>query len=113
MRLFVAVLICACCLHAAAVMRGKLVRDRPDGGPIAGVGVTAPGVANPTFSRDDGPFSLDFPNRHPGARVRIDPADPGFEVVNWPQLNAVLARDYQGSNVLIVILARAGAERQE
>ncbi|MDQ2948394.1 MAG: tetratricopeptide repeat protein, partial [Acidobacteriota bacterium] len=42
----------------------------------------------------------------------IKSAYAGFEVVNWPELNVVLASDYQGSNVLVVILARA-AERQE
>src|SRR4051794_20243660 len=111
MRLFFAVLVCASWLDAAAVMRGKLVRDRPDGDPIAGVSVAAPGIANPTLSRDDGSFSLEFPYRQPGDRVRIEPTYAGFEVVNWPQLNVVLAGDYQGSNVLIVIFARAGAER--
>src|SRR5438132_4085091 len=113
MRLFFALLFCTSCLQAAAVMRGMLVRNRPDGDPIVGVSVTAPGVANPTLSRDDGTFSLEFPSRQPGDRVRIELAYPGFEVVNWPQLNVVLARDYQGFNVLVVILARAGVERQE
>src|SRR4051812_36263129 len=113
MRLLLAALVCASCLQAAAVMRGKLVRNRPDGDPLVGVSVTAPGVANPTLSRDDGSFSLEFPNRQLGDRVRIEPAYSGFEVVNWPQLNVVLARDYQGSDLLVVILARAGAERRE
>ena len=97
MRLFFALLVCASYLQAAAVMRGKLVRNRPEGDPIVGVSVTAPGVANPTLSRDDGTFSLEFPNRQPGDRVRIEPTYAGYEVVNWPQLNVVLARDCRGS----------------
>ena len=113
MRLLYAVLVSAACIQAEAVMRGKVVRNRLDGESIVAVRITAPGVANPTLSRDDGTFTLQFPNRPVGDRVTIELTHPGFEVVNWPQLKGVvLALDYQKSNVLVIILAPA-ADRLE
>lgn len=91
--------------EAAVGMRGEIVRNHAEGEPIARVSVIAPGVANPTPSGTDGAFLLEFPSRQPGEHVAIEPKLAGLEVVNWPQLNAVLARDYKGSNELVIIMA--------
>ena len=58
-----------------------------------------------------GAFTLEFPNKKPGDRVKLTVSMPGMTVVNWVQLDVVLPAD-AGGNVLTLLLARE-ADREE
>jgi hypothetical protein len=98
-------------VYGAATLKGQLVRNRIGGPPIAGAAVVAEG-ANPTTSTSLGAFTLEFPNKKPGERVKLTVSMPGMTVVNWVQLDVVLPADADGMNVLTLLLARE-ADREE
>ena len=97
--------------EGAATLKGLLIRNEIGGAPVAGAAVGADG-ANPTTSTQLGAFTLDFPNRKPGERVKLTVAKDGMVVVNWVQLDALLPADPGGANILTLIVARE-AEREE
>src|SRR4051794_33239505 len=98
-------------VYGAATLKGQLVRNRIGGEPIAGAAVAAEG-ASPTTSTTLGAFTLEFPNKKPGDRVKLTVSMPGMTVVNWVQLDVVLPADAGGTNVLTLLLARE-ADREE
>src|SRR4051812_2108748 len=65
-------------IYGAATLKGQLVRNRIGGSPVAGAAVVAEG-ASPTTSA----FTLEFPNKRPGERVKLTVSMPGMTVVNW------------------------------
>ena len=97
--------------RAAATLKGLLVRNEIGGAPVTGASVGADG-ANPSVSTPLGAFTLEFPAKKAGDRVKVTVGKDGMLVVNWVQLDAVLPADPGGSNVLTLILAREG-EREE
>jgi hypothetical protein len=97
--------------YGAATLKGQLERNRIGGAPVAGAAVAAEG-ASPTTSTSLGAFTLEFPNKRPGDRVKLTVSLPGMTVVNWVQLDVVLPADPGGMNVLTLLLARE-ADREE
>ena len=111
MRLAIMFMLAVAAAQGAAVFKGRLVRNEVNGAPVAGASVRAPG-ANPAVSRSPhGDFRLEFPGRNPGDRVPVSVAMDGMVVVNWVQLEVVLAAD-PDANELTLILARE-ADREE
>ena len=114
MRLFFALLVCGSSLQPAygsATLKGHLVCNRIGGAPVAGAAVAAES-ASPTASTTLGAFTLEFPNKKPGDRVKLTVSAAGMTVVNWVQLEVVLPADAGGMNVLTLLLARE-ADREE
>ena len=113
MRIAVAIVLTAFSLKGGAVMKGRIVLNEIEGQAVKGVTVNAPGAANQTLSTENGTFTMEFPKLNPGDRVKLVLSQPGMEVVNWVQLDAVLAADYKGANELKLILAKGGRDREE
>ena len=109
-RLFLIALLASLPMQGAATLKGQLIRNEIGGPPIAGAEVGADG-ANPTVSTALGGFTLVFPEKKPGERVKVTVSMAGMVVVNWVQFDALLPAD-AGANVLTLVLARE-AEREE
>jgi tetratricopeptide (TPR) repeat protein len=74
---------------SAATLKGLVMLNREGGEPMAGVAISADG-ANQDITRNDGSFTLSFPNRNPGQEVRVIVTRPGWVAVNDIQLQRPL-----------------------
>jgi len=98
-----------------AVLKGKVVRNTPDGTPVPLVSLTATG-ANQTVSNTDGSFLFEFGKSTPvGATVKVDAPDlkaNGMAVVNWFLTNAVTLPGNPDTRPLTIIVT-SEAQREE
>jgi hypothetical protein len=85
--------------RAATETQGALVKGsvilNGEGGPGAGnVQITdSAHTGGPWATGSDGGFTLDYPNRAPGEKVRLGVIKEGYVVVNWVQLDLALPKD--------------------
>jgi tetratricopeptide (TPR) repeat protein len=91
-------------------LKGQIVANQLGGQPLARVRVSA-GGANPTESRDDGNFTLIFPNKEPGEVVQVTVSKPGYVAVNYIQLRVVLSKTTDPE--LLIVLMCKESEREE
>ena len=97
-------------VHAAALLKGVILKNELSGPPMPNVGVVADGT-NPNATDAFGRFILKFPLKNPGDMVRITLRKEGYVVVNDAQLQLALPADADAAP-LTLILAKE-ADRQE
>jgi len=96
----------------AAKLKGIVrVNEELVGLPVPDVEISAVDGANPTKSKTNGTFTLEFPNKQPGDMVEIVVQKPGYVVVNDVQLHRrLLPRD--SAETLTILISRE-ADREE
>jgi len=67
-------------------------------------------TGGPWATGTDGGFTLDYPNRAPGERVRLGVSKDGYVVVNWVQLDLALPKDPNAYPLQIIICKEADRE---
>ena len=109
---FAAVIFGVCCLGAAraATLKGIVLSNELGGPPIAGVEISADG-ANPTQTKSNGAFLLDFPRKKPGDPVRVIAQKPGLMVVNDIQLDLALPGEAD-TKPLIILMSQEGSREE-
>ena len=91
-----------------ALVKGSVILDREGGQGVANVQITdSAHTGGPWATGSDGGFTLDYPNRAPGERVRLGMIKDGYVVVNWVQLDLALPKDPDGNPMQIIICKEA------
>ncbi len=93
-----------------ASLKGVVLENGLGGAPIANVEVSASG-ANPTVTKSNGIFTLEFPDRHPGDRIELLVRKEGYVVVNYFELEEVLPLDPDARQITI-LLCREGDQEE-
>ena len=102
--------------QAATETQGSLVKGsvilNSEGGPgVANVQITdSAHTGGPWATGSDGGFTLEYPNRAPGERVRLGVSKEGYVVVNWVQLDLALPKDPNAYPLQIIICKEADRE---
>ncbi len=88
----------------AAIVKGTVILNEVGGRPIANVQIIdSAHTGGPWASGSDGGFTLDYPERHAGQRVRIVVNKEGYVVVNDVQLDLALPDDPDANPLQVVI----------
>src|SRR6516165_656957 len=94
-----------------AQIKGTVILNGEGGAEVANIQITdSAHTANPTASDSDGGFTLDYPNRAAGERVRLGVIKDGYVVVNWVQLDLALPKDPNANPLQIIICKEADRE---
>jgi hypothetical protein len=96
----------------AAVLKGVVVENEVGGPPAPNVEVTSTG-ANPKETRNDGQFTLDFPDKKPGAVVHVFVSKVGYVVVNDVQLEQMLPANADVKPLVILVCREANREEMK
>src|ERR1700756_2918890 len=111
-RILVAFLLAVVAQTRAATVKGTIILNEVGGRPIANVQIIdSAHEGGPWASDSDGGFTLDYPDRHTGQRVRLIVNKEGYVVVNDVQLDLTLPAD-PDANPLQVIICKEG-DREE
>jgi tetratricopeptide (TPR) repeat protein len=95
-----------------AMIKGTVILDGEGGQGVDNVQITDfAHTGGPWASDSDGGFTLEYPNRVPGERVRLGVIKVGYVVVNWVQLDLALPKDPNVNPLQINICKEA--EREE
>jgi hypothetical protein len=95
-----------------AMIKGTVILNGEGGAGVANIQITdSAHTASPTASDSDGGFTLDYPNRAPGERVRLGVIKEGYVVVNWVQLDLALPKD-PNVNPLQIIICKAAKRKK-
>src|SRR6516225_3659854 len=95
-----------------AMIKGTVILNGEGGQGVGNVQITdSAHTGGPWASYSDGGFTLDYPNRAPGERVRLGVIKEGYVVVNWVQLDLALPKDPNANPLQIIICKEA--EREE
>ena len=95
-----------------AMIKGTVILNGEGGQGVGNVQITdSAHTGGPWASDSDGGFTLDYPNRAPGERVRLGVIKEGYVVVNWVQLDLALPKD-PNANPLQIIICK-GTDREE
>ena len=93
-RILVVFLLAVVAQARAAIIKGTIVLNEVGGRPIANVQIIdSAHTGGPWASGSGGGFTLDYPERHPGQRVRLMIDKEGYVVVNDVQLDLALPAD--------------------
>jgi tetratricopeptide (TPR) repeat protein len=95
----------------ASTLKGVVILNEAGGAPVANVVVSAVDGANPTVTKSNGTFILEFPQKRPGEPIQLIVQKEGYVVVNDIQLEQVLPTDAAGKP-LTLLLCRKG-DREE
>jgi hypothetical protein len=77
-----------------AIIKGTVILNGEGGQGVASVLITdSAHTGGPWATDSDGSFTLDYPNRAPGEKVRLGVIKEGYVVVNWVQLDLALPKD--------------------
>jgi hypothetical protein len=77
-----------------AIIKGTIILNSEGGLGVANVQITdSAHTGGPWASDSGGGFTLDYPNRAPGEKVRLGVLKEGYVVVNWVQLDLALPKD--------------------
>jgi tetratricopeptide (TPR) repeat protein len=95
----------------ASTLKGVVIENEQGGPPVANVRVSAADGANPTVTRSDGTFILEFPQKQPGETIQLIVQKEGYVVINDIQLERVLPTD-AAAKPLTLLLCRKG-DREE
>jgi tetratricopeptide (TPR) repeat protein len=94
-----------------AMIKGTVILNGEGGQGVVNVLITdSAHTASPTASDSDGGFSLDYPKRAPGEKVRLAVTKEGYVVVNWVQLDLALPKDPNVNPLQIIICKEADRE---
>ena len=94
-----------------AVVKGTVILNGEGGPGVANVQITDSTHAGGPWATDtDGGFTLDYPNRAPGEKVRLGVIKEGYVVVNWVQLELDLPKDPNAYPLEIIICKEADRE---
>ena len=94
-----------------AVVKGSVILNGEGGPGVANVQITdSAHTGGPWATGNDGGFTLEYPNRAPGERVRLGVIKEGYVVVNWVQLDLALPKDPNAYPLLIIICKEADRE---
>ena len=94
-----------------AIIKGTVILDGEGGPGAVNVQITdSAHTGGPWASDSDGGFTLDYPNRAPGERVRVGVIKEGYVVVNWVQLDLALPKDPNAYPLQIIICKEADRE---
>jgi hypothetical protein len=112
MRRVLAVLLLAVVAQArAATVKGTIILNEVGGSPVANVQIIdSAHTGGPWASESDGGFTLDYPQRHAGQRVRIVVSKEGYVVINDVQLDLALPDDPDANPLQIIICKEADRE---
>src|SRR6516162_2885024 len=95
-----------------AMIKGSVIQNGEGGQGVGNVQITdSAHTGGPWASDTDGGFTLEYPNRAPGERVRLGVIKEGYVVVNWVQLDLALPKDPNANPLQIIICKEA--EREE
>lgn len=97
---------------SATTLVGRVVRDHPQGGPVAAVEISAPG-ARSTHSGADGRFTLTFDRAQPGDEVRLMIGGQDWVAVISELLTVALPSTGAAMNVIVSRPAEAPLRRVE
>src|SRR5246500_2258538 len=87
-----------------AIVKGKVILNGEGGQGVANVQITDfAQTGGPWATGSDGGFTLDYPKRAPGEKVRLGVIKEGYVVVNWVQLDLALPKDPNGNPLQIII----------
>ena len=94
-----------------AEIKGTVILNGEDGPGVANVQITdSAHTGGPWASDSDGGFTLDYPRRAPGEKVRLGVKKEGYVVVNWVQLDLTLPKDPDANPLQIIICKEADRE---
>src|SRR6516164_6504593 len=94
-----------------AEIKGTVILNGEGGPGVANVQITdSAHTGGPWASDSDGGFTLDYPRRAPGEKVRLGVIKEGYVVVNWVQLDLALPKDPDANPLLIIICKEADRE---
>ena len=112
MRRILAVFLLAVVAQArAATVKGTIIVNEVGGAPMANVQIIdSAHTGGPWASGTDGGFTLDYPQRYAGQRVRIVVNKEGYVVVNDVQLDLALPDDPNTNPLQIIICKEADRE---
>ncbi len=112
MRRILAVFLLAVVAQArAAIVKGTIIVNEVGGTPMANVQIIdSAHTGGPWASGADGGFTLDYPQRYAGQRVRIVVNKEGYVVVNDVQLDLALPDDPNANPLQIIICKEADRE---
>jgi hypothetical protein len=110
-RILLASLLAVVAQAPAATIKGTVTLNEVGGRPMANVQIVdSAHSGGPWASGSDGGFTLDYPERQPGQRVRLVVNQEGYVVVNDVQLELALPAD-PDAHPLRIILCK-GADRE-
>src|SRR6516164_8295604 len=94
-----------------AIIKGSVILNGEGGPGVANVQITDfAHTGGPWASDSDGGFTLDYPKRAPGEKVRLGVIKEGYVVVNWVQLDLALPKDPNANPLQIIICKEADRE---
>src|SRR6202049_4483767 len=94
-----------------ALVKGSGILNGEGGQGVANVQITdSAHTGGPWATGSDGGFTLDYPNRAPGERVRLGVIKEGYVVVNWVQLDLALPKDPNAYPLQIIICKEVDRE---
>src|SRR6516162_8702984 len=94
-----------------AIIKGSVILNGEGGPGVANVQINdSAHTGGPWASDSDGGFTLDYPKRAPGDKVRLGVIKEGYVVVNWVQLDLALPKDPDANPLLIIVCKEADRE---
>src|SRR6516165_8057165 len=94
-----------------AMIKGTVILNGEGGQGVGNVQIIdSAHTGGPWASDSDGGFTLDYPNRAPGEKVRLGVKKEGYVVVNWVQLDLALPKDPNANPLEIIICKEADRE---
>ena len=110
-RILVVFLLAVIAQARAATVKGTIILNEVGGQPIVNVQIIdSAHTGGPWASASDGGFTLDYPERHPGQRVRLVVNKEGYVVVNDVQLDLALPADPDANPLQVIICKEADRE---
>ena len=110
-RIVVVFLLAVLAQARGATVKGTIILNEVGGRSIQNVQIIdSAHTGGPWASGSDGGFTLDYPERHPGQRVRLVVNKEGYVVVNDVQLDLALPADPDASPLQIILCKEADRE---
>jgi hypothetical protein len=110
-RIVMALILAVVAEARAAIVKGTVILDEVGGRPIANVQIIdSAHTGGPWSSGSDGGFTLDYPARHVGQRVRLLVNKEGYVVLNDVQLDLALPDDPDANPLQVIICKEADRE---